>query len=290
MNFSDYLINIVLALIMLGVGLSLTINDFRNVFKHPSALISALAVQVIIVPIIAFIVAELSPMNGEMRAGLVIVSTCASGAASNLVTHIFKGRVALAISMTIINGLLTLLTVPFTVSLALKFFIGTSAEITLPVGETIFQIFLISILPAVLGIYLRSLNRDFASKIERPLKIIMPVMLAFVFLIKIFADEEIGGTNISLNEVLLIFPVAFVLNALAMSAGFWIMRLLRFDFETQFTIGIEVGLHNTALALMIAGAMINSTDMEKPALVYASFSFFTAVFFVLVVRKMFGRK
>lgn len=290
MNFSDYLINSVLALIMLGVGLSLSTADFRNVFKHPSALISALSIQIFIVPVIAFIVAYFSPLNPEMRAGLVIVSTCASGAASNLITHLFKGRVALAISMTIFNSLLTLVTVPFTVRFALYFFLETSTKISLPVGPTIFQIFIISVIPAVLGVYLRSLNKAFAARVEKPLKIIMPAMLASVFLVKIFADKNIGGTDISMNDALLIFPVAIVLNFLAMSAGFWIMRLLKFGFKTQFTISIEVGLHNTALALMIAGTMIRSADMEKPAIVYAAFSFFTAVIFVLIVRKLFGKK
>jgi bile acid:Na+ symporter, BASS family len=275
---------------MLGVGLSLSAADFRNVFKHPSALISALTVQIFIVPIIAFIVAYISPMNPEMKAGLVIVATCASGAASNLITHLFKGRVALAISMTIFNGLLTLLTVPVTVSFALYFFLETSTKIVLPIGPTIFQIFLISIIPALLGVYLRSLNKEFAARVEKPLKIIMPVMLASVFLVKIFADKNIGGTDISINEAIVILPVALLLNFLAMSAGFWVMRLLKFDFKTQFTISIEVGLHNTALALMIAGTMIRSTDMEKPAIVYAAFSFFTAVIFVLIVRKIFGNK
>lgn len=290
MNFSDYLINIVLALIMLGVGLSLTTADFKNVFKHPAALFSALLIQIIIVPLIAFIVAYFSPMNAEMRAGLVIVSTCASGAASNLITHLFKGKVALAISMTIFNSLLTLLTVPLTVTYALYFFLSKSSTIVLPVGDTIVQIFIVTIIPALLGVYLRSLNTALAQKIEKPLKYIMPTMLAAVFIVKIFASGNAGGTDISMNEALLILPWALGLNFLAMMAGFWIMRLLHFDFKTQFTISIEVGLHNTALALLISGTMIKSVDMEKPAIVYAAFSFFTAVIFVFLVNRIFKKK
>lgn len=290
MNFSDYLINIVLALIMLGVGLSLTIGNFRNVFKHPASLISALSIQIFIVPLIAFIVAYLSPLNNEMKAGLVIVSTCASGAASNLITHLFKGRTALAVSMTIMNSLLTLITVPITVSYVLYFFLGSASEIVLPVGDTIFQILLITILPAMIGVYIRARNRSFALRIEKPLKYVMPSLLAGVFLVKIFADSKVGGTEISMEEAILILPAALLLNFLAMSAGFWIMRLLRFDFKTQFTISIEVGLHNTALALLISGTMIKSVDMEKPAIVYAAFSFFTAIIFVFIVKKIFGRK
>ncbi len=275
---------------MLGVGLSLTAADFKNVFKHPASLICALAIQIFIVPVIAFIVAYFSPLNNEMKAGLVIVSTCASGAASNLITHLFKGRTALAISMTIMNSLLTLITVPITVSYVLFFFLGSASQIVLPVGETIIQIFIIALIPAVLGVYIRSFSKKLAIRVEKPLKFIMPTLLAGVFLVKIFAQSNVGGTEIKFTEATLILPAAMLLNFLAMSAGFWLMRILRFDFKTQFTISIEVGLHNTALALMISGTMIKNVDMEKPAIVYAAFSFFTAVIFVLVVKKIFGKR
>ncbi len=286
----DLLINLVLAIIMLGIGLSLTVNDFRNIFVHPRALLTALGTQLFIVPLIAFTIAALSPLPPDMKVGVVIVSLCASGASSNLVTHLFRGNVALAISMTTINSFITLLSVPAFTNLALMVFLSEQHRIMLPFGQTVFQIFIITILPASLGVWLRHLNARTASILEKPLKIILPVLLGTVFTLKIFLDEGSGGTGINIQEGMLIIGPMLILNILAMLAGFLSGRVLRLPFRDQFTISIEVGLHNTALALLIAGSILQNNNMQKPALVYAAFSFFTAILFVLIIKKIFTEK
>lgn len=285
----DLLINLVLAVIMLGIGLSLTINDFKNIFVHPRALLTALGTQLFVVPLIAFTVAAISPLAPEMKVGVVIVSLCASGASSNLITHLFRGNVALAISMTTINSLITLISVPTFTNLALYAFLSEHHRIVLPFGQTVFQIFIITILPASLGVWLRYLNTRLAAGLEKPLKIVLPLMLGTVFTLKIFLDEGSGGTGIQLSEGLMILGPMLVLNLLAMLAGFLCGRALGLPFRDQYTISIEVGLHNTALALLIAGTILQNNNMQKPALVYAAFSFFTAILFVLILKKLFGR-
>lgn len=286
----DVLINVVLAVIMLGIGMSLTLNDFKNIFLHPRSLFTALGTQVFVIPAIAFLLAWLSPLSPEMKVGMVIVSLCASGASSNLITHLFKGNVALAISMTTINSFITLISVPLIANLALMTFLGAHQKIALPIGETIFQIFMITILPAAFGVWIRHRIEKVAKALEKPLKIILPLILATVFTLKIFLDESLGGTGISFNEILLIFGPMITLNIMAMLAGFFCGRLLRLPFRDQYTISIEVGLHNTALALMIAGTLLQNNNMQKPALVYAMFSFFTAVLFVMIIKWIFKKK
>lgn len=288
--FIDFFINLVLAIIMLGLGLSLTLNDFRNIFVHPRSLITALAIQLFIVPLIAFGIAWFSPLSPPMKAGMVIVALCASGASSNLITHLFKGNVALAISMTTINSLLTLLSIPLVATLTLRIFLGVESNISLPIPETILQIFLITVFPAAIGVFIRHKRKNFALSAEKPLKYILPVMLATVFTIKIFFGESSGGTGITFHEVLHIIPYMLLLNFMAMAAGFFGGRAIRLPFPDQFTISIEVGLHNTALALLISGTILNSPEMEKPAVVYAMFSFFTAIIFVVVIKIVFRKK
>lgn len=285
----DLLINIVLAVIMLGIGLSLTLNDFKNIFLHPRSLFTALGTQLLVIPAIAFLIAFLSPLSPEMRVGMVIVSLCASGASSNLITHLFKGNVALAISMTTINSLITLISVPLITNLALMTFLDAHRQITLPIGQTMIQIFLITILPASAGVWIRHHAEAVAKGLEKPLKIILPVMLATVFTLKIFLGEGSGGTGISMKEALLIFGPMITLNILAMTAGIVCGRILRLPFRDQYTISIEVGLHNTALALLITGTILQNNNMQKPALVYATFSFFTAILFVMLVRTLFKK-
>jgi bile acid:Na+ symporter, BASS family len=286
----DIVINAVLALIMLGLGLSLTPQDFRNLFFRPRSLLTALVVQLFIVPGIAFFIAAISGLPNEVKVGMVIVSVCASGASSNLITHLLKGNLALAVSMTTINSIITLGTIPLIVNLALVTFMGRHAEINLPFGQTIIQIFIVTLIPASIGILIRYVKERVAHLLERPLKFILPVLLAASFTLKIFLGENSGGTGITFTEVINIIPFLFLLNVIAMTAGFFSGRAMRLPFRDQYSISVEVGLHNTALALVIAGSILNSPDMEKPAVIYAMFSFFSAVGFVLLIKYLYGKK
>ena len=289
-HYIDVLINLVLALIMLGIGLSLTIKDFKNLFIHPKPLITALVVQLFLIPTVAFTIAFFSGLSDEAKVGIVIVSLCASGASSNLITHLFKGNVALAISMTTINSFITLVSIPLIANLALRVFLGVERVIHLSVMETVLQIFIITLIPAGIGVFIRRKIGDWAIKLEKPIKIILTLMLGFIFTVKIFFGEASGGSGITMKETLDLLPYMLLLNFLAMALGFYVARKLKLAFTNQFTISIEVGLHNTALALLISGTILNSPEMERPAVVYAMFSFFTAIFFVLVVKKIFGKK
>ncbi|MEI6852046.1 MAG: bile acid:sodium symporter family protein [Bacteroidota bacterium] len=284
-SIADILINVVLAMIMLGIGLSLTFADFKKIFNQPRPLIIALSVQLFIIPIIAFGIATVSNLSNAEKVGVVLVSLCASGASSNLVTHLFKGNVALAISMTTINSFLTLVSIPLLTNLSLSLFMHIETEVRLPVPETILQIFIVTIVPAVVGVYIRRVKESFAIKLEKPLKYVLTLLLAFVFTIKIFFGESSGGTGISFAETIRILPFMLLLNVLAMASGLFFAKILKLSFIDQFTISIEVGLHNTALALLIGGTILNMPEVEKPAVVYAMFSFFTAVIFVYLVKR-----
>jgi bile acid:Na+ symporter, BASS family len=279
-----------LAIIMMGIGLSLTFADFKNIFIHPKPLIVALSVQLAIIPSIAFIIAAISGLSDGAKVGIVIISACASGASSNLITHLFKGNVALAISMTTINSLITVFWVPFVVDLSLLAFMGRTAGISLDFWETAFQIFAVILIPATLGMLIRAVKPLFAIKLETPLKYILPLILASVFAIKLFGGAKIGGTEITFSEGWEILPWCLLLNILAILSGFFIARILKLSFANQYTVSIEVGLHNTTLALLIAGTILKIPEMEKPAVIYAMFSFFTAVISVYLIKKLYLSK
>jgi BASS family bile acid:Na+ symporter len=198
-----------------------------------------------------------------------------------------RGDVALAISMTTMNSIITLITLPFVVSMALILFMGETTRITLPIAATMLQIFVVAIVPASAGILVRRISMRFATAMERPLKFIMPLILFTVFGFLVFLDKDQGGSGITVKETFRLFPFMLLLNALAMVAGFYIAKVMRLNFQTQYTIAIEVGLHNTVLALLVAGTILKSPEMEQPALVYGMFTFLSAVLFVVVFK---GRK
>jgi bile acid:Na+ symporter, BASS family len=286
-HYIDILVNAVLAVIMFGLGLSLTLRDFAVILIRPKAIITGLSTQIFIIPLIAFGIALFSGLSPEMRVGLVLVSTCASGAASNLVTHLVRGDVALAVSITTLNSIITLVTLPLIVTFALFIFMGETTRINLPIAETMLQIFLVAILPASLGVLARRISKRFATVTERPLKFILPAILFAVFGLKVFGAEDDGGSGITVAETLHIFPYVLLLNVLAMVAGYYISKMMRLSWQAQYTIAIEVGLHNTVLALLVAGTILQSHEMEQPALVYGMFTFLSAFLFVLAVK---GRK
>jgi bile acid:Na+ symporter, BASS family len=286
----DMLLSLTLAFIMLGVGLSLTTESFRKLFLFPRPLIIGLLSQLIILPLIAFTISYFSGMSLPLKVGLIILASCPGGTTSGLLTYYFKGNVALSITFTSINSIVTLFTIPFIVNLSLLFYYGKTTLIHLSYIETIIQIFIITIIPACIGVLIRTYKPVFALKAQRPVKVLLTIALAFVFIILFFAGNNKGGTGITMDEVVSILPYALLLNVLCMSWGFLLGQLTRLGTSNSYTIGIEASVHNTTLAFLVAGTLLHNPEMEKPALIYAMFSFWTAVLYSIAVKKIHGVK
>jgi BASS family bile acid:Na+ symporter len=280
--FSGYFLPFTLAIITLGMGLSLTERDFRNIFLQPKAVIIGLCCQMVLLPVIAWLIVRSSQLDPEYKVGLMIIAACPGGATSNLITYLLRGNVALSISMTAINSLITLITIPLVVTLSLNAFLHEDAAIQMKVGETILNVFLITIVPAFAGTRLRKHFPDFALGLEKPLRIILPLLMLLVYGGVIFIEH---GTDLDTREDFVgIFPYALLLNFLAMGSGLLIARLMRLRVINQFTISIEVGLQNSALAIVVALTLLESPEMALVPVVYGSFTFFTTLFFGWFVK------
>ena len=282
--FTEYFLPVTLAIITLGMGLSLTDQDFRNIFSQPKAVIIGLCCQMILLPLIAFLIARSIHIDPLFKVGLMIIAACPGGATSNLITYLLRGNVALSISMTAINSLITLITIPIVVTISLEAFIHTDANIHLPVGETVIKVFLITLLPAFAGTRIRKRLPNFADKLERPLRIILPLLLLVVFSGVIFIDQ--GTASATRADFFGIFPYTLLLNAAAMGAGLLIARLLSLSVKNQYTISIEVGLQNSALAIFVAATLLKSNSMALVPVVYGSFTFFSTLLFGWMVKKV----
>jgi BASS family bile acid:Na+ symporter len=284
----DILLSSILALIMFGVGLSLTSGSFKNIFISPKPLLIGLTSQILVLPVIAFIISFFSNMSLPFKVGLIILASCPGGTTSGILTYFFKGNVALSITFTAINSVITLFTIPFIVNLSLLFFLGKSTIVHLSYLETIIQIFSVTIIPAGLGVLIRTYRPGFAAKAQRPIKYLLTVALAIIFVIYFFAGRDSGGTGITFREIINILPYALLLNILCMAWGYYLGRLTRLGSINSYTIGIEASVHNTTLAFLVAGTLLNDPDMVKPSLIYAMFSFWTAVGYSFVVKKING--
>ncbi len=275
-SFASYFLPVTLAIITLGMGLSLTHDDFKKLFFHPRAVVIGILCQILMLPILAFLIASLTNIDPHFKIGLIIIAACPGGATSNLITYLLRGNVALSISMTALNSLITLISIPLNVSLALSIFLHTDAEIHLNVIETIGKVFVLTIVPAYAGVSIRHSWPLLADKLNRPLRIILPMILAVVYLGVLFIDE--GSEKVTRMDFINLLPITFLLNISSMLLGWLTGRLARLKSINSFTIAIEVGLQNSALAIFVASNILDNRVMALVAVVYGSFSFFSTAF------------
>lgn len=282
--FSAVFLPITLVVIMIGVGLSLTLTSFRNIFLYPKAISVGLVAQMVLLPLLAFWIADVSNLSPEFKVGLVIVSACPGGASAGLLNHLLRGNVALSISLTSINSFITLLTIPFITNIALERYMGTGASITLPVMDTVREVALMTVVPAFVGVMMRRFWSAGARAAEKPLRFIMPTLLAIAFLGIIFFEQR-GKNDVAHEFMSLVLPNLW-LNLGAMGGGYLMGLLFRLGPTSRMTISIEVGLQNSSLAIYVSSALLASAPMALVAVVYGSFTFVTAILFGVGVYRL----
>jgi BASS family bile acid:Na+ symporter len=229
--------------------------------------------QMGLLPLVAALIAYFINVSPELKVGIMILSVCPGGITSNLVSYFVRGNVALAVSLTVCNALLSLFTIPILVNFFLEYFLAQGQVIELPFWSTLLEIFMVTVFPAMLGMALRlKLGLKMVS-LEKTLNLALPLLLLGVFAFKFLAGNQNGGTNMMWSDVKMLTPAVVALNMFSMLLGFLVGWPMGLAFKTRITIAVEVGLHNTALALLIAGDKLGNPTMEKPALVYALYSF-----------------
>ncbi|HOY04580.1 MAG TPA: bile acid:sodium symporter family protein [Saprospiraceae bacterium] len=283
----DVAVGGVLGLVMFGVGLSLTLSDFIHIVKHPRAFFSALGAQMIGLPLIAFLICMVAPLPAEIKVGLIILSVSPGGATSGFLTYLWKGNVALSLSLTSVNSFLTLFSIPVLVNVGLRVFMGRETDLHLPFWETVSHIFFITMIPATLGLLLRRNFPVFAERISKPAKYVMLVLLGVVFTIKLFAGESHGGAGLNAHDFALITPFALLQNASCLFFGYFFMKWMGTPHASRITAAMESGVQNTTLAFLIASNMLGNQEMVKPALVYSLYSFWTACLFAYTANRLY---
>ena len=285
--FIDYLLSAVLMLITFAIGSSLRFTDFENIFKKSKPLYLGLFLQMVFLPICAFIIVEFSNLPPAEKVGLIIVSICPGGTTSNFISYLIKADTALAVALTAINSLLILFTIPVLSNWAVGVFMGGHTEVSLPIFNMVWEVAKIIIIPAFLGLLFNRFFPNTSLKMRFLLKVTNTILLGIVFFIKFFGDEQSGGSGISVDEIFRLLPATLLMHLSAMTLSYFIaLKSFKLPGVQATTISIEVGLQNTALAILVAGTLMGNTDMTKPALVYAIFSFFTTFIFALITIRI----
>ena len=274
----------ILAMIMFAVGMSIKLKAFKVVFTHPKEFILGLFLQMVLLPFLAFFLSYFSPFSPAIKVGIVILSLCPGGTTSNYISYLVKANTALSISLTSVNSFLSMFTIPFLTNEVLKFYLKESMTIALPFLDTVSQILGVILLPALAGALFHKYKPDLVRVLTKPFKIITLVLLFITYSVLIFGENG-SGIDFKKNEVYLLFIFTFILNIFAIGIGFLLPFFLKVTYLDRLTLSIEVGLQNSALAILISGGIIGINDMAKPAMVYASFTFFTTLLFSWLMRQ-----
>ena len=268
---SKIFLPISLAIIMLGMGMTLVLNDFTRIFKYPKAALIGLTNQLVLLPIIGFFLAITFNLNSTMAVGLMILATCPGGPTSNLITQVCKGNIALSVTLTAIASIISIITIPFILSYALEFFgTDTNVIIKLPILDTILQIMVITVIPISIGMLIRKHKTNFAKSMEKPMRIASTIIFILVFIAVLMANKEMIIS--AMKEVGL---VTLLLNIFTMGLGFLTAKFFKLDLKSSISITIESGIQNGTLAFVIATTILNNVEMGIPIGAYSIWMFIT---------------
>lgn len=267
-----------LAVIMFGLGLSLTPADFRRVQQNPRAVTAALVCQLLILPVIAFGLVTLFGLSPLLAVGFMILAASPGGTTANLYSHLFRGDVALNITLTAINSIIAVATLPLLTNWAIDHFVDEGAGIGLQLDKLL-QIFAIVLVPVAIGMVVRRRSPEFADRMDRPVRIASAAMLILVVVGAMWTEKE----NISdyLAEVGLIAAIFCILS---LTIGYVVPRRLGLSEDQAVASGFEIGIHNGTLAIAMALTVLGSAPMSIPAAVYGVLMFPIAAVFGMVVR------
>lgn len=279
--FTAVLMPIALGVIMLGLGLSLQIEDFKRVVLMPKPVFVGLLCQMLILPVVCFAIATGFDLPPALAVGLMLLSASPGGATANLFSHLAKGDVALNITLTAVNSVLSLLTLPFIVNYSLVHFMGEGKVIPLQFDKVV-QVFAIVLVPVAIGMTVRSKRPKAAAGLERPVKI-----LSALFLVLVIAAAVAKERAHILEYFRQVGLAALAFNVVSMAVGYLVPLVVRLPKRQAVAIGMEIGIHNGTLAIAIASTptLLNNSTMAIPPAIYSLIMFFTAAAFGYLVNR-----
>lgn len=270
---------IAIGIIMLGLGLSLTLQDFTRVVKFPKAVLVGLFCQMILLPIVCFFVASGFGLSPELAVGLMLLSASPGGATANLYSHLSNGDVALNISLTAVNSVLSLFTLPFIVNLSLQHFMNDGTYIPMQF-QKVMEVFAIVLVPVGIGMFINRQFPTISAKMEKPVKIASAFILLLVIIGAVLKEK--ANMAMYFQQVGL---AALAFNLLSMLGGYFIPKFFKLNEKACIAIGMEIGIHNGTLAIFIALSVLENSVMSIPAAIYSLIMFFTAAAFGYLVSR-----
>ena len=281
MEIATKIAPIALALIMFGLGLGLTVNDFLRVVKIPRDFLVGFLCQVILLPIIAFILIKIIPMPIEIALGVMVIAAAPGGVTSNILTKFANGDVALSVSLTAIVSILSILTVPFIIFTSADLLGVSEINSEISMTSIALKMFFVVTVPVIFGMIIRSFMTDFIVSKTLIVQRISVILFMIVF-ISIWVEEWDRIISFITRAGL----VAFILNIVMIFTGYYVAKYFTSGVAQRKCISLECGLQNGTLAVFVATQLFDDIVFMVPTAAYALIMFVTSIFFVLIVRKI----
>ena len=275
-----------LGLVMFGLGLSLKLEDFTRLLKYPKAVAVGLVLQVVLLPLACYGLIVALDVPPLFAVGLMLLAASPGGVSANLFSHLFGGNVAMNISLTAINTVLSIITLPLIANWAITAFASATSTagqvVPLQFGK-VAEVIAIVLLPVAIGMWVRTLKPGFAARVEKPMKIFSAIVLTVVALGALAKEWQALSTTFAV-----VGPAVVAFNVLSLLAGFYISRIAGLDKAMSTAICYEIGIHNSTLAIFVALVVLNNFQLALPAAIYSVIMYFTATLFGLLVLRRSG--
>jgi BASS family bile acid:Na+ symporter len=268
---------IALAIIMFGLGMSLTVDDFRRIGKDPKPVAIALGVQVLVLPVVCFGLVTAFDLDPLLAVGMMLLAASPGGTTANLFSHLFRGDVALNVTLTAVNSV----TLPLVVNLSVEHFDPEGAgDVGLQLGKTL-QVFAIVLVPVAIGMMVRRSTPAFADRADKPVRIASAIVLALVICGALLAERD----NLA-DYITDIGPVATLFCVCSLVLGYLLPRFAGVDQRQSLSSAFEVGIHNSTLAIAVAISVLDSEALAVPAAVYGVLMFPLALVAGFSIRRL----
>jgi BASS family bile acid:Na+ symporter len=270
------------AVIMLALGLTLTVADFKRAATLRRPLAVALVCQSLVLPTLCLLIAEAFHLEPHLAVGLMLMAATPGGTMANILSHLFNGDLALNLTLSAINAALSVFALPAILAASMTWFLGEGRFIPLQLDKFA-MVFALVLIPTAIGIAIRHRFAELARRLQRPVKII-----AAAVLIVVVVSAIAGGRTTLWHNFGVLSGAVVSFCVVSLTVGYLVPRLMRLAPPQATAVSLEVGLHNTVVALGVALSpqLLNSAEMATPALIYGALAPFIAMTFIVVVRRL----
>lgn len=277
---TQIILPIIIFFVMFGMGLSLKASDFSPFIKTPQPIIAGIIGQIFFLPLVAYFVVTQLDLSPTFAIGLMLIGACPGATTSNVFSQLSRANLALSISLTATSALICIISSPFIVAISLKVF--GAEQVDFSVVKTSLGVFFISLLPVLIGMFIHHKKPAFAMKSEPFFRKISAIAV-LVFVISLF----IRDWSIISQYFAELALATFLLNSLTILVGITLALIFKLSMINRLTLGIEVGVQNSALAILIATNFIGDVQYSYPALIYTLTMYIGVMTFITIHKHFF---